>query len=160
MRKGMFDSMLLGCIPVLFLPNVLSKKYPWYFTPEADKAVSVTVKLSSVDNIVTYLDAIPPEVVRQKRKALAELAPTLSYSIPPLALHNYVGVGKKGRLDGAPAEGSGGAPVTWTPPFRDATDVMLTAMFGRVRRFAASGGLVPPEERLVKKTDFALYWAW
>lgn len=141
-----------GCIPVLFLPDVLAKKYPWYFTLETARAVSIAVQLSTIPNIVTYLEAIPPEVVRQKRKALSELADSLSYSLPPIALHNHVGVGKKGRLDG---EG-----VSWQPPFRDATDVMLTALFGRVRRFAASGGAIPSEERLAPKTDFDLYWKW
>jgi hypothetical protein len=134
---------------VLFLPNILTRKYPWYFTDETEQAVSVNIKLSTISNIVSFLEAIPPAVIRQKRKALSELAPSLSYSLPPIALHSYVGVGKKGRRDG---EGGG-----WQPPFRDATDVMLTALFRRVHRFAATG-IIPREERTVHKSDFQLYW--
>jgi hypothetical protein len=150
MRKGMFDSMLLGCIPVLFLPDILTRKYPWYFNKETEAAVTVNVKLSLVSNIVTYLEAIPPEVIRQKRKALAEMAASLSYALPPLALRSAVGFGsKKGARDGE---------TTWQPPFRDATDVMLTALFQRVRRYKATGGIIPEEEKAIKKSDFDLYW--
>ena len=148
MRKGVFDSMLLGCIPVLFLPDILSRKYPWYFTPEIEKAVSVNVKLSKISNVVTYLESLPVEVVMRKRRALSEFAGSLSYSIPPISMHNYVGVGKKGRLDGR---------ATWEPPFRDAVDVMLDAMFTRMKNYKDSK-IIPSDEKIVKKTDFQLYW--
>jgi hypothetical protein len=148
MRKGMFDSMLLGCIPVLFLPHILERKYPWYFTHQTEADVSVNVKLSTISNIVTHLAAIPPEVIEQKQHALADLAASLSYSLPPYS-----------AIPTTPAAVTAATVVrrSWSPPFRDATDVMLAALFRRVRAYRANR-LIPPQERVVWKSDFELYW--
>eukprot|EP00603_Paraphysomonas_imperforata_P008696 CAMPEP_0114425248 /NCGR_PEP_ID=MMETSP0103-20121206/7133_1 /TAXON_ID=37642 ORGANISM="Paraphysomonas imperforata, Strain PA2" /NCGR_SAMPLE_ID=MMETSP0103 /ASSEMBLY_ACC=CAM_ASM_000201 /LENGTH=335 /DNA_ID=CAMNT_0001594069 /DNA_START=517 /DNA_END=1523 /DNA_ORIENTATION=- len=145
MRKGVFDSILLGCIPVLLLPRILSKKYPWYFSQEVEKLVSVNVQVHNVDNVVTYLESIPDDVVREKRRAMAELAPSLIYSLPPIETSDVLDKGKK--------------ETTWQPPFRDAVDVMLQALFQRVRNYNATRE-IPVNEKLLNAYDGELYWKY
>jgi hypothetical protein len=146
MRKGVFDSILLGCSPVLVLPNILSKKYPWYFSRKVEKLVSVNV--AHVSNVVTYLESIPNDVVHKMRRAMAELAPSLSYSLPPTTRFRKGAEDKQGIVDGA---------ASWQPPFRDAVDVMLRSLFQRVRRYKVTRE-VPKHETLINATDRIVYW--
>ena len=148
MRKGMFDSFLLGCIPVLFLPNILVKKYPWYFTESMEAAMSVNIRINSVGNVIDQLDAIPMEVIRSKRKSIAEYATRLNYALPPASYRNYIGVNERSKLDGQ---------ATWSPPEQDATDVMLSALFERVRKYRSTRS-IPSHERALWRSDFDLYW--
>jgi xyloglucan galactosyltransferase MUR3 len=120
-RKALFDIILSGCIPVIFHPSTLYNQYPWHFGETVAREISVNIPGRQVRaktvQIMDQLRAIPSETIRRKQRAIALLAPSLQYSMPPLAF-----------LQNASDE------TRWDPPFRDAVDVMLDGMAERVRR--------------------------
>lgn len=67
-------------------------------------------------NIVDILSTIPLEIIRKKQAAIAVLAPSLQYSIPPLHLLKNI------------------SDVTaWSPPFADGVDRVIDGLFARIR---------------------------
>lgn len=76
-RKGLIDAIVLGCIPVLFLP-AQRKLWPWHLPDWS--TFSVLLDPHS-DNAVTQLQKIPPGKVARLRKQLARVARGLSYEI-------------------------------------------------------------------------------
>jgi hypothetical protein len=65
-------------------------------------------------NLMDVLNAIPAETIRLKQIAIANYAPSIQYSLPPLGL-------LKNRSDVTP----------WDPPFRDGVDFTLDGLFVR-----------------------------
>ena len=122
---------LLGCIPVLNMPHILHKKYPWFFSAELEASMTVHVNarevLAANFNVVDYLRNISEARVASMQRRLAEVAPTLTYSLPPAQLEGHVGSGGRsaGVLDGL---------ASWSPPFRDVTDVLLENLWRRIDR--------------------------
>jgi len=112
-RKSLFDSLVAGCIPVLFSRASLSQ-YAWHLSESDVDAVSVYIPLKSINsggaNFITILKALSPEEVAQKQAAIRKIAPTLQYSVTP----DSAGDGKE----------KGSKP--WESPFRDAADVIIS----------------------------------
>jgi hypothetical protein len=61
--------------------------------------------------------SIPPETIRMKQELIAEIAPRLQYSVPPLNM-------LRDRSDESP----------WDPPFVDAAEITLRGIFNRTTR--------------------------
>jgi len=91
-RKGLFDSLLAGCIPVVFDDASLSM-YRWHI-PNADElSVSIPVQLDKMPavfngptgefNVLDYLASISPAKIRQKQEAIRRIAFSLQYSEEP-----------------------------------------------------------------------------
>ncbi len=125
-RKALFDSLLSGCIPVIFHPATLYNQYPWHFLSE-EEAVEVSVNIpypngKPLKSVIQYLLSIPKEEVLRKQTLIEKLAPKLQYSAPPLV--NLKDIHDQTR---------------WDPPFPDAADMILD---GISRRLAVtlSGG--------------------
>jgi hypothetical protein len=134
-RKALFDMILSGCIPVIFLPSTLYNQYPLHLGERLAREISVNIPGQRVHfNTVRIIDellAIPQEIVRRKQSAIAWLAPTLQYSMPPLALLQNIS-----------------DETRWDPPFRDAVDVMLDGLVERVRRIRRNISTGIPETLL------------
>jgi hypothetical protein len=133
-RKAMSDAILLGCIPVIFNAHLMSKKYSWFYPPEVEREVALYIPWGVVArqkdfNFVDYIASIPPEVTKAKQAALAKLAEKVVYSVPPAKMSEYAGFG------GAPGESIGG---NWSPPFKDAVDVIVDSTFARIQRYLRS----------------------
>ncbi|KNA22912.1 hypothetical protein SOVF_029970 [Spinacia oleracea] len=83
-RKSVFDSLVAGCIPVVFDPFTAHYQYPWHL-PEDYKKYSVfidqeEVKMSEV-NVVEKLLNIPLKQRKEMRKYIIhELMPRLVYA--------------------------------------------------------------------------------
>jgi len=77
-RKGIIDSLTLGCIPVLFTKEQ-AKLWPWHVGHWEDVAVLLD---GSVGNITGYLYDIPKSEVQRLRANMADLMPRLLYSTP------------------------------------------------------------------------------
>jgi hypothetical protein len=116
-----FDSILSGCIPVIFEVNTIYNQYPWHLGEEAALDISVAIPGGGVRNgksdIMQILKSITPEVVRKKQEAIALIAPRLQYSVPPLHLLQNIS-------DETP----------WDPPFPDGVDATLDGLFERTSR--------------------------
>ena len=115
-RKSIFDSLVAGCIPVVFSRASIGQ-YIWHFTEEQMEQISVYIPMQAinVDN-VNFLDVlrnISVEEITKKQKLIRELAPSLQYSIVP----ERVGNGSDGRF--------------WRPPFRDAQEVIIERILDR-----------------------------
>ncbi len=115
-RKSIFDSLVAGCIPVLFSRASLSQ-YTWHFTPEQMEKVSVYIPMSAINvenvNFLEVLRKVSKEEIAEKQTLIRQLAPSLQYSIVP----ESVGNGSDGR--------------TWKPPFRDAQEVIIEKILDR-----------------------------
>jgi hypothetical protein len=86
-RNGIFDALLAGCIPVLFLSHTLHKVYPWYFSAEEEEAITFHLQARRVkqkqDNIIDYLASIPDEVIYAKQEAIRNFVMRIQYALPP-----------------------------------------------------------------------------
>ena len=60
-RKGMYDSFVVGCIPVTFNKNILQKTAPWWFTKSVESATTVNLDFQSdkTNHIIRVLEEIP-----------------------------------------------------------------------------------------------------
>jgi xyloglucan galactosyltransferase MUR3 len=134
-RKAMFDILLSGCIPVVFHVNSLMNQYPLHIGENTAREVSVSIPgrqvYKSKLDFMSYLLAITPETIRRKQRAIAELAPRLQYSLPPLEL-----------LENIEDE------TTWDPPFEDAVDVIMNGFADRAEKVIRNVSTGIPEVRL------------
>ncbi|KAK3248625.1 hypothetical protein CYMTET_41916 [Cymbomonas tetramitiformis] len=77
-RKGIFDSLMVGCIPVIFDEQQLEFQYELHIpSPEA---ISVLISKEHQDNIFEYLESIPTERVRALRDAISKMGHSLQYA--------------------------------------------------------------------------------
>ena len=117
-RKAVFDSIVSGCIPVIFELNTLYNQYPWHMTEQQALDISVYVPGNSVRtgqlDFMSVLLAISPEVIRKKQEVLAVIAPRVQYAMPP---PEYL----FDKYDN----------TTWDPPFKDGVELTLDGMFKR-----------------------------
>jgi hypothetical protein len=119
-RKAVFDSIVSGCIPVVFHESTIYNQYPWHMSEETALDISVFIPgaqlIAGTLDMMSILSSISPEVIKKKQEAIALLAPKLQYAIPPVTtLEN--------RSDVTP----------WDPPFKDAAEMALDGMFLRVQ---------------------------
>lgn len=131
-RKAVFDSILSGCIPVIFEVATLFNQYPWHIGEQAALDIAVSfpgglVRSGKLD-FMSILTKIPPETIRAKQLAIARLAPRIQYAMPPLKL-------LENRSDETP----------WDPPFVDGVEVTLDGLFLRTSKAVtnASTGIPP-----------------
>ena len=85
-RKSLFDSLLSGCIPVVFATATVNQ-YFWHITAEDVDRVSIYIPGQSIlEQGVNFLDvlrAIPYAKIREMQASIEQLAPTLQYSVVP-----------------------------------------------------------------------------
>ncbi|KAL3680492.1 hypothetical protein R1sor_023448 [Riccia sorocarpa] len=117
-RRSVFDSLIGGCIPVLFNTYTAYYQYPWHL-PEDAKSFSVYVPsedvMSGRANVVEILKTISPEErAKMRARIIQEILPGLLYSKPG-AKH---------------------------PPFRDAFDISIDGLLQRVANLRADKGAV------------------
>eukprot|EP00605_Chrysophyceae_sp_TOSAG23-4_P001011 GSChrysophyteH1.ASY1.ANO1.1112.1 assembled CDS len=115
-RKSIFDSLVAGCIPVLFSRATLSQ-YMWHVpTDELDK-VSVYIPLKEITedgkDFISVLKAIPQVEISKLQENIRNIAPRLQYSVVP------------------PRAGNGSEGQTWDPPFVDAQEVIIRRILDR-----------------------------
>ena len=120
-RKALFDIILSGCIPVVFHPSSLYNQYPFHIGEKNGRAISVSIPGRQVYatklDFMSFLTSLSPRVIERKQQAIAELAPRLQYSMPPLELLANIS-----------------DETTWDPPFEDAVDVLLNGFAERARK--------------------------
>jgi len=85
-RRGFFDSIMLGCIPVIFHSDVyqpfgspLINVEDFAYVISEEDAFADT---KSGSRILQRLEAIPKEEIRQRQEGLARLAPRIQYAFP------------------------------------------------------------------------------
>lgn len=120
-RRGIFDSLLSGCIPVIFDYAGLYNQYPWHLNEQIALDVSVYIPGKQVVagklDVMQILLAIRPDVIEKKQRAIEVLASSLQYAIPPFHL-------LLNDSDTTP----------WEPPKPDAVSRALGGMFDRVNK--------------------------
>jgi hypothetical protein len=156
-RKGYFDSIAVGCIPVIFAHMYGLKGWQWYFDPDSDHRLSIYVHKdylvrNMLDNIVDLLASIPLEEVLSRQAEVEKITPTLLYSIPPKKYDSYIGSGgSRGTHD--EALGADG----FTPPYRDATDIMLEESYKYIQSYKETGE-IPLRDRKHTMNDGYTFW--
>jgi hypothetical protein len=107
-RKGLFDAIVMGCIPVVFYPG--SAYYPWHLPvgdgPDGLESFSVYIPAKEVLKnhtiVMDHLRSIPKQRVRAMQEQLAALAPRIQYT---MTLDNEPGMNwwdeQKGRAPDA-----------------------------------------------------------
>jgi len=88
-RRGLFDALLMGCIPVLFEP--LTALYPWFWSRPALERIAVVASPRDLRDggggLAARLAAITLERRGAMRAAIREVWPTLQYSYDESADH-------------------------------------------------------------------------
>lgn len=133
-RKGLFDSILAGCIPVVFDKYTLANQYPWHiglnhieqisvFIPVSDilgsrtknwKWMKTTITHSQFDeddggvDFMEILSQIPPVIIERMQHSIEKLGWSLQYSIPPE---------------------NASIANPWSPPLRDGVDIIIENVF-------------------------------
>jgi hypothetical protein len=88
-RKGFFDAIGAGCIPVVF--NNYSAHWQWRWNLGIQNALDTCIMIGNGLNNLHHNDVIQylidlqdnhPEVVQKKREAIARVASTLQYRLP------------------------------------------------------------------------------
>lgn len=91
-RRSIFDSMLAGCIPVLFHPGSAYAQYFWHL-PKNYTTYSVFIAENDIRkenvSIEERLRQIPPEQVKRMREEVIKLIPNLVYADPRSKLHAF-----------------------------------------------------------------------
>lgn len=108
-RRSVFDSLIAGCIPVLFHPCTAYVQYPWHL-PSNESTWSVYISEDEIRagtaNVVEVLEKIPVEVRDSMRENIVNnVIPGLIYSAP-------------------------GGDVS---PYRDAFDITIDQLLYRVK---------------------------
>eukprot|EP00250_Pteridium_aquilinum_P014584 c22074_g1_i2 orf=212-1948(+) len=85
-RKGFFDTIVAGCIPVLFANTTAYRQYLWHL-PASPSLYSVYIPeadvLARTVDVVDLLSRIPLSQVRSMQRAVRHLIPRVVYSPPP-----------------------------------------------------------------------------
>lgn len=88
-RRSVFDSLIAGCIPVIFDPYSAYYQYPWHL-PAEGREYSVLVGEKEVGKVVEILEAIPAtERARMRRRIIEEVMPGLVYAAPGAKLQRF-----------------------------------------------------------------------
>jgi len=106
-RKGIFDSLLTGCIPVVFNKFSLGNQYDWHLGAALREKVTVFVPPDEPDFLGYLRQNYDRSRVLAMQRAIAHAAFGLQYSLPP----------------------PGPKPHVWAPPKPDAVDVLLDGMY-------------------------------
>lgn len=85
-RKSLFDSLVSGCIPVVFVRATITQ-YLWHIPAEIVDEISIYIPgkyiLTEKQNFLDYLRSIPAEKILQMQRRIEEVAPTLQFSVVP-----------------------------------------------------------------------------
>ena len=115
-RKSIFDSLVAGCIPVLFSRASISQ-YMWHVPESQIDSISIYIPLADIvndgKNFIDVLKSVPADTVKSLQANIRRIAPTLQYAIVP---EKY---------------GNGTSGETWDPPFPDAADVIIRRILDR-----------------------------
>lgn len=125
-RKSAFDSLLAGCVPVIFAQATLSQ-YRWFISDEELEEAAVYIPATDVtENGVKFLDvlkAITPEELLKKQRVIERIAPRLQYSVIPEWAYTYT------------REGTVGSNFSYVkiprPPVEDAADIIIRHVLDR-----------------------------
>lgn len=127
-RKSLFDSLLAGCIPVIFC-SATASQYTWHLPQWDNLTVSVVVYISRQEvveglNFLHVLGNLSDDYIRSMQRRIRLLAPSLQYSIVPQGYgpefsptwpSKGKNIGRKGPYRGD----------VFRPPVRDAVDVIV-----------------------------------
>ena len=120
-RKSVFDSLLTGCIPVIFARATMTQ-YKWYFSSKDVDDVAVYISRQEMiergANAMSILKNISIDEIRAKQDAIEKIAPRLQYSVVP-----------EGFGSGISRPGWRGS--VWGPPVPDAADIIINKMLDR-----------------------------
>ena len=92
MRKGLFDGIMFGCIPVVFHPLTASAMYTWHWSAKLwrDVVVEIPINLGNPDKPVLYSDPVQylknmvkndPKGIARRQRLLRQHAFELQYTL-------------------------------------------------------------------------------
>ena len=92
MRKGLFDAIMFGCIPVVFHPLTASAMYTWHWSAKLwrDVVVEIPLNFENPERPVLYSDPVQylndmvindPKGIERRQKILRQHAFELQYSL-------------------------------------------------------------------------------
>lgn len=85
-RKGVFDCLVAGTIPVFFHPSTAYWQYLWHLPADGSSysvLINETEVLETKESVIDILERIPEEKVRQMQKVIHEqIIPSIVYDLP------------------------------------------------------------------------------
>eukprot|EP01036_Dinobryon_divergens_P031536 gene31536-40950_t len=139
-RKSLFDSLLAGCVPVIFAKASLAQ-YGWHLSATDIEDIAVYIPRTAIlkenVNFIDVLRAISPEELRKKQLAIERIAPRLQYSVVPNATflsqqQQQLPTRATRRKKKQPLQKkSFNNHLQWDSPVRDAADVIIDRLLDR-----------------------------
>ncbi|KAF3322769.1 xyloglucan galactosyltransferase KATAMARI1 [Carex littledalei] len=80
-RRSIFDSILVGCVPVFFSDLTAYEQYTWYI-PERREDWSVMIGPDQLDRIEEVLSQIPEKEIERMREVVIGMIPRVTYTYP------------------------------------------------------------------------------
>ncbi|CAI5500702.1 unnamed protein product [Closterium sp. Naga37s-1] len=95
-RRSFFDSIIAGCLPVVFAPGTFDYQYPWFFStePEARRNVSVMVPSDDVIGGKVRIGEVLGGISEERKREMRE---ELYKHIPRLLLRDHTREGEVGE---------------------------------------------------------------
>ena len=123
-RKGLFDAIMFGCIPVVFHPLSASAMYTWHWSTQLWKDIAIEIPMNVMNHTRSLLLSDPivylkdlkvnePEAIARRQKLLRRHAFELSYSL------DFYQPGSPWPLDEEDR------------PVRDAYEITMDALLGK-----------------------------
>ena len=160
-RKAIIDSLLLGCIPVLFHRGQ-QEQWPWHWGSWRENA-SVLIEGDDVIkkrlNPIEVLKAIPPDRIRSMQRTIAANAHQMQYAAVDTALLDtaLLDTALEAPSDVRP---SAEAKARLTQASASAATTSSPASTGTASASSIKGASEPERRRLPDAFDIALSQAW
>jgi hypothetical protein len=137
-RKSLFDSLVAGCIPVLFHPFSLAL-YTWHLSPKDIDQIAIIIQKEEIiekrKNFVDILKEIPLAIIQAKQQAIETIAPRLQYAVVPESIRiDYENIIQQSAVTGKTIQ-SRDIP-RWDPPFIDAVEIIIDHLVHPIPSYA------------------------
>mmetsp|Transcript_27904 Transcript_27904/g.39638 ORF Transcript_27904/g.39638 Transcript_27904/m.39638 type:complete len:350 (-) Transcript_27904:1226-2275(-) len=139
-RKSLFDSLLAGCVPVIFAKASLTQ-YNWHLSTQDIEDIAVYIPRADIlEQKVKFLDvlkAISPQELHRKQLAIEKIAPRLQFSVTPTAIQNDKQAKKiekkkkRKRMNGLESVHKAVSLAVWDSPVFDAVDIIIEHILNR-----------------------------
>ena len=149
-RKGLFDSLLAGCIPVVFDKYTLEDQYAWHVGADRFDSISVYIPIEDMIGNITSGNAEGSFLLKKRKKHrkfddfavvsnLTNFMDHLEKITPGRIKEMQQSISRiANSLQYSIPPSSASEEKRWQPPFRDSVDVIIEKMLMKVNSIASS----------------------
>ena len=151
-RKGLFDSLLAGCIPVVFDKYTLEDQYPWHIGVDRIESISVYIPIEEMIGKQATDGADNNSKKRRKKHRkfdelsvggnLTNFMDHLEQISPDRVKQMQKSIGKiADSLQYSIPPKSASEQKRWQPPFKDSVDIIVEKMIEKAKSLTTAAAL-------------------